>query len=85
MGVTLGDVTAEKAQELKLPAVAGALVNSSKRTAPQPKAGVETGDAIIEFDGIRVRSSAELRRLIRETPVGRTVEMKIVRDGKTRS
>ena len=84
LGVSLGDVTAEKAQELKLPAVAGALVNSVQKNSPAAKAGVETGDAIIEFDGIRVRSSAELRRLIRETPVGRTVQMKIVRDGKTR-
>jgi predicted metalloprotease with PDZ domain len=84
LGVTLGDVTTGKAQELKLPAVAGALVNSVQKNSAAAKAGIEVGDAIIEFDGIRVRSSAELRRLIRETPAGRTVEMKIVRDGKTR-
>jgi len=83
LGVTLGDVTAEKAQELKLPAVAGAIVNSVQKDSAAAKAGIEKGDAIMEFDGVRVRSSAELRRLIRETPAGRTVEMKIVRDGKT--
>jgi len=84
LGVTLGDVTTEQAQELKLPAVAGAIVNSVQKDSAAAKAGIERGDAIMEFDGIRVRSSAELRRLIRETPSGRTVEMKIVRDGKTR-
>jgi len=84
LGVNLGDVTAEKAQELKLPAVAGALVNSVQKDSAAAKAGIEVGDAIMEFDGVRVRSSAELRRLIRETPAGRTVELKIVRDGKTR-
>lgn len=84
LGVTLGDVTTEKAQELKLPAVAGAIVNSVQKESAAAKAGIEKGDAIMEFDGVRVRSSAELRRLIRETPAGRTVEMKIVRDGKTR-
>jgi membrane-associated protease RseP (regulator of RpoE activity) len=84
LGVTLGDVTTEKAQELKLPAVAGAIVNGVQKDSAAAKAGIEKGDAIIEFDGVRVRSSAELRRLIRETPTGRTVEMKIVRDGKTR-
>ena len=84
LGVTLGDVTTEKAQELKLPAVAGAIVNSVQKDSAAAKAGIEAGDAIMEFDGVRVRSSAELRRLIRETPAGRTVEMKIVRDGKTR-
>jgi membrane-associated protease RseP (regulator of RpoE activity) len=60
------------------------LVNSVQKDSAAAKAGIETGDAIIEFDGIRVRSSEEMRRLIRETPAGRTVEMKIVRDGKTR-
>jgi C-terminal processing protease CtpA/Prc len=84
LGVTLGDVTTGKAQELKLPAVAGAIVNSVQKNSAAAKAGIEKGDAIMEFDGVRVRSSAELRRLIRETPSGRTVEMKIVRDGKTR-
>jgi serine protease Do len=84
LGVTLNDVTVEKAQELKLPGEAGALVTSVQKDSAAAKAGIETGDAIIEFDGIRVRSSAELRRLIRETPAGRTVAIKIVRDKKTR-
>jgi len=83
LGVTLGDVSAQKAQELKLPAVAGALVNSVQKNSAAARAGLESGDAIIEFDGIRVRSSAELRRLIRETPADRTVAIKIVRQGKT--
>ncbi len=83
LGVNLSDVTTEKAQELKLPAVAGAIVTHVQENSPASKAGLQKGDAIMEFDGVRVRSSAELRRLIRETPAGRTVEMKIVRDGKT--
>lgn len=82
LGVALGDITAEKAQELKLPAVAGAIVNSVQTDSAAAKAGLEAGDAIVEFDGIHVRSSAELRRLIRETPAGRTVAIKIVRSGK---
>ena len=83
LGVTLSDVTEEKAQELKLPAVAGAIVTSVQKGSAAAKAGLETGDTIMEFDGVRVRSSAELRRLIRETPAGRTVEMKIVREGQS--
>ena len=83
LGVSLRDVTPEKAKELKLPGVAGALVSTVQKGSAAAKAGIEAGDAIIEFDGVHVRSSAELRRLIRETPSGRTVEMKVVRDGKT--
>lgn len=83
LGVNLDDVTAEKAQELKLPAVAGAIVNSVQPESAAAKAGLKVGDVITEFDSVRVRSSAELRRLIRETPPGRTVTIKIVRGGKT--
>jgi serine protease Do len=83
LGVTLRDVSAEKAHELKLPAVAGALVSTVQKGSAAAKAGLVAGDAIIEFDGVHVRSSAELRRLIRETPNGRTVDIKVVRDGKT--
>jgi predicted metalloprotease with PDZ domain len=83
LGVTLDDVSTEKAQELKLPAVGGAIVNSVQKDSAAAKAGIEKGDVIVEFDGVRVRSSAELRRLIRETPAGRTVAIKIVREGKT--
>ncbi len=82
LGVSLGDVTTEQAQQIKLPAVAGAMVTHVQPDSAAAKAGLQKGDAIMEFDGVRVRSSAELRRLIRETPVGRTVEMKIFRDGK---
>jgi membrane-associated protease RseP (regulator of RpoE activity) len=83
LGVTLGDITMQKAQELKLPGVAGAIVTSVQKDSAAATAGLEKGDVILEFDGIRVRSSAELRRLIRETPAGRTVAIRIIRDGKT--
>jgi C-terminal processing protease CtpA/Prc len=85
LGVTLGEVTPEKAQELKLPAVAGAIVTSVEKNGAAAKAGLEKGDVIVEFDGTRVRSSAELRRLVRETPAGRTVAIKVMRDGQGRT
>jgi membrane-associated protease RseP (regulator of RpoE activity) len=85
LGVTLGEVRPEKAQELKLPAVAGAIVTNVEKDSAAAKAGLEKGDVIVEFDGVRVRSSAELRRLVRETPAGRTVAIKVIRDGQART
>ena len=83
LGVALTDINSEKARELKLPSVGGALVESVQKDSAASKAGIEEGDVIVEFDGDRVRSSAELRRLLRETPSGRTVAMKVIRDGKS--
>jgi membrane-associated protease RseP (regulator of RpoE activity) len=85
LGVTLKDVTAEKARDLKLPGEYGALVESVDADSAAAKAGLEKGDVIVEFAGERVRSEAQLRRLIRETPAGRTVSLQVIRDGQART
>ena len=81
LGVTLKDVTAEKARDLKLPGEYGALVESVGADSAAAKAGLQKGDVIVEFAGERVQSEAQLRRLIRETPAGRTVSLQVIRDG----
>jgi membrane-associated protease RseP (regulator of RpoE activity) len=85
LGVTLKDVTAEKARDLKLPGEYGALVESVEADGAAAKAGLQKGDVIVEFAGERVRSEAQLRRLIRETPAGRTVTLQVIRDGQART
>lgn len=83
LGVTVADVTAEKALELKLPGEYGAIVQDIQEGSPAAKAGLEKGDVILLFAGEKVRSVAELRRLVRETPVGRTVTIEVSRNGST--
>jgi predicted metalloprotease with PDZ domain len=85
LGVTLKDVPAEKARDLKLPGEYGVLVESVDEDSAAAKAGLEKGDVIVEFAGERVRSAAQLRRLIRETPPGRTVSLQVIRDGQART
>jgi len=86
LGVQLKDVTAEKARELKLPAGEyGALVIGVDEDGAAAKAGLQKGDVIVEFAEERVRSAAQLRRLIRETPTGRSVSLQVIRDGQART
>jgi membrane-associated protease RseP (regulator of RpoE activity) len=85
LGVTLKDVTADKARDLKLPGEYGALVESVDADSAAAKAGLQKGDVIVEFAGERVRSEAQLRRLIRETPAGRTVSLQVMRGGQARA
>jgi len=86
LGVTLKDVTVEKARDLKLPGGEyGALVESVAADSAAAKAGLEKGDVIVDFAGERVRSVAQLRRLIRETPAGRSVSLQVIRAGQTRT
>jgi len=85
LGVQLEDVTAARARELKLPGEYGAVVTEVREDSPAAKAGLKENDVVLEFAGERVRSVAELKRLIRETPPGRTVPVKFSHDGQTRT
>lgn len=46
-------------------------------------AGLRGGDTITSFDGQPVRDERALRRILRATPIGKTVEVIFLRDGKT--
>lgn len=48
---------------------------------PVVRAGLIGGDVIKSFDGKAVRDAGEMRRLLGETPVGKTVEVGYIRDG----
>jgi serine protease Do len=85
LGVSIADVNSDKARELKLPGEYGALVKEVEPDTPAAKAGFEANDVILEFDGERVRSAAELRRLTQDTPPGRSVAVKVSRGGQTRN
>lgn len=81
LGVSLTDVTAEKMKELKLSGEDGAVVDEVQEDSAAAKAGFKDNDVILAFDGERVRSVAQLRRMVQETPPGRTVAVKISRAG----
>jgi serine protease Do len=60
----------------------GVRVDQVNAGSPAEKAGLRTGDLMVEFDGERVRSAMQLTRLVHETPAGRQVAMAVMRDGK---
>ena len=60
----------------------GAVVETVTPDSPADKAGIKAGDAIVEFDGERVRSVMHLTRLVRETPAGRSVAAVLMRGGQ---
>jgi serine protease Do len=62
-------------------AESGALVAEVSNSGPASKAGLRNGDRIVEFDGKPVKSSKHLTELIADTPVGKSVNLKFVRDG----
>jgi serine protease Do len=85
LGVEIGEVTAEKAKDLKLPAVRGVVVDDVEPDSPAAKAGIKEKDVITQYDGQLVEGTVQFRRLIRETPPGRSVTLEISRGGLTQN
>ena len=81
LGVVLEDVRAEDVTRLKLAEERGALVKEVVKGSAAEKAGLEDGDVILSYQGERVGSAAQLRRLVRETPPGRHVTIEASRGG----
>jgi membrane-associated protease RseP (regulator of RpoE activity) len=82
LGVDIREVTPERASALKLKEPRGAEITLVDRDAPAGKAGLKEHDVILSFNGRNLQSGDELRKLIRETPPGRTVDLGISRDGQ---
>jgi serine protease Do len=82
LGVMIQKVTPDIAESLGLEEAKGALVADVVKDGPAEAAGVKQGDVIVEFDGKPVADSAELPLLVARTPVGKTVELVVIRDKK---
>jgi len=85
LGIRMEEITSAKAKELNLSAERGVLVTSVAEDSPAAKAGLKVGDVITDFDGQRVEGTLTLQRLVRETPVGRTVSIAVWREGQPKS
>tara|TARA_Y100000816_G_scaffold201818_1_gene148446 strand:+ start:1098 stop:2498 length:1401 start_codon:yes stop_codon:yes gene_type:complete len=82
LGVRIQVVTEEIADSLKLDKPKGALVASVAKGSPSDKGGIKDGDVILEFDGKLINEMKELPKIVAETEVGKTVNVKIWRNNK---
>src|SRR5207237_369776 len=82
LGGGIQPLTADLAKSFRLTRTDGALVTSVNEGSPAAKAGLKEGDVIVEYDGRPVARAGDLSRTVAETPVGRAVPLKVVRDGK---
>ncbi len=82
LGVDIADISAERLAELKLKEEHGAEITMVDQDAPAGKAGLREHDVIVSLNGTAVESAAQLRRMIKETPPGRMVNLGISRDGQ---
>ncbi|WP_018938409.1 MULTISPECIES: DegQ family serine endoprotease [unclassified Thioalkalivibrio] len=85
LGVLIQEVTRELADSFGMDKPAGALVSRVQPDSPAQKAGFETGDVILSFNGIEVPNSSALPPIVGRTPVGAEAEVEVRRGDETRT
>ena len=81
LGVRIQDISKDVADALGLKSTEGALVTDVPE-GPARDAGLKSGDIIREFDGQVIDSTRTLVRVVADSPVGKSVPVKIIRDGE---
>jgi serine protease Do len=82
LGVLIQEISKEIADSLGMESAKGALVSSATEGGPAEKAGVKTGDVILKFNNIAIENMKELPKVVAGTPVGKSVPLVILRNGK---
>jgi serine protease Do len=85
LGVGIRDVDSDRASALKLKQPQGAEIVYLDQDAPASKAGLKVHDVILQMNGQQVEGVEQLRRMLHETPPGRSVSFIISRDGQTQN
>jgi serine protease Do len=81
LGVAVQAISPDLQNKLGLKDSKGALVGDVTAGGPAAKAGLETGDVIVTFDGKGITDSNDLPMIVAGTPVGKNVKIEILRNG----
>ncbi len=82
LGVNIGDVDAQIAEDLKLDKVEGVYVGGVTENGAAREAGIKEGDVIVSVGGSDVKTSAELQEKISQYRPGDDVKIIVIRDNE---
>jgi serine protease Do len=82
LGVRIQQMTDELAETMNVKPPRGALVAGVDDKGPAKPAGIQTGDVIVRFDNKDIKEMRDLPRVVADTPVGKDVEIIVLRQGK---
>lgn len=83
LGIGVQEIDSKRAKEIGLKEEYGVEITRVEENSPASKAGLQKGDVVLEYNGQRVEGTEQFIRLVRETPVGRTVKLLVFRGGST--
>lgn len=82
LGVRVQPVTDDIASSLGMEAARGALISGVVKGGPVENGPIQPGDVVLAFDGKTIQEMRDLPRVVAESPVGKEVDVAILRDGK---
>jgi serine protease Do len=82
LGVDVRDVSDEQIAALKLKDAHGAEIILVDHDAPAGKVGLREHDVVLQMNGRAIDGEDQIRRMLRESPPGRTVVLLVSRDGQ---
>lgn len=82
IGVTIQGISPAIAKAMGLKTEKGILISDVQPGSPADRAGIQRGDVIVGYDGRDVGTVNELPALVADTPVGKTVKIKVLREGR---
>lgn len=85
LGIKGGELNADLAKAFNVDAQQGAFVSEVMPNSAADKAKLKAGDVIIALNGQKISSFAELRAKIATSGAGKTLELTVLRDGKTQN
>ena len=85
LGASIQPLTPELAKTFKAAFQKGVLVNEVMLKAPAHKGGLKQGDIIVVFDGNDVTSPKVLQKMVAFAKIGKTVEVKVLRNGEMKT
>ncbi|MEO8493506.1 MAG: Do family serine endopeptidase [Planctomycetota bacterium] len=85
LGVGIQPVTATLADQFKVKPREGVAVTDVFPNTPAAKAGLQSGDVIVEYASVPVSSPSELQLLVERSQLGKPHVLSVVRDGKRMS
>ncbi len=85
LGVDVRDISPDEVAVLKLKDARGAEIVLVDHDAPAGKAGLREHDVVVMMNGQAIDGQDRLRRMLHDTPPGRTIVLVVCRDGQQRT
>ncbi|MDX1924173.1 MAG: Do family serine endopeptidase [Rickettsiaceae bacterium] len=82
LGIKIQELTPEIAEGLELKDIEGVIVIDVDPDSAGAKSGLKSQDIITEYDGHPIKSTRKFQILVAETPVKKSVKIKILRNNK---